>query len=167
MLLLVIIITIKQSCHTLSNWECQTQKCVLLNLCHHKLTSTVVGNQGRIGYNSTFPSCSFFPLRLRCLTVKPFHHNRQEACAWWHRRCVARVLTKCLFINLISTYDHRLVMQELEAGAWTLEHHSTATVNVSLGLIHLHLLTVKTHLSFIPVVTSWPYYSLSWIKKWK
>lgn len=114
-----------------------------------------------------FSLLHFFSFASSLFSGKTVHHHRREACAWWHSRCVAHVLTKCLFINLISAYDHRLVMQELDAGAWTLQHHPAATVDVSLGLIHLHLLTVKTHLSFIPVVTSWPYYSLSWIKKWK
>ena len=111
------------------------------------------------------------PLAVFCLciliVVKLFHHNRQDTCAWWHSRCAAHVLTKCLFINLISTYDHRLVMQELEAGAWTLQNRPSSMVNVPLGPIGFRLLTVKSHLSFTPTLTSWPYHSLSCFQKWK
>lgn len=167
MLFLVIIIAHKQSCYALSNWECQIQ-----NVCFPNMSAQIKKHLGEGRIRDILAMIWLFPLAgfvLFCFVflvevVKLSHHSRQETCVWWHSRCGAHVLTKCLFINLISTYDHRLVMQQVEdTEGWTPRNWPSPTVTVSLGL---HLLTGKSHLSFIRHLLALPL-SRSWIKEWK
>lgn len=153
MLFLVIIITIKQSCHALNHWECQIQNECFPNV-SSQINRRLLGKSGTYWLRFDFSLSLLFYLCLHCQVVKLFHH-KQETCAWWHSRCGAHVFTKCLFINLISSWAHRLLMEEPETEEWSLQIFPSRVATISQALLS-HLSGWRL-LSFIPVLTSYPF----------